>query len=115
MIDPDEIPVQQLVPLSSAEVLLIIKRQVSVSSLILGIPKAKKRRVGRSSLQHWCRFQILEGCQGQRTGVGVTTVSNSFILGGWVTKVLKNCNKKIGGWKGGWQQYFDFTYITDST
>ena len=38
------------------------------------------------------------GCQGRRTGVEVTTVSNLLILGGWVTKVLKNCNKKIGGW-----------------
>ena len=45
----------------------------------------------------WCTFQILEGCQGRRTGVGVTTVSNSLILGGWVTKVLKNGDKKYGG------------------
>ena len=37
-----------------------------------------------------CTFQFLGGCQGRRTGVGVTTVSNSLILGGWVTKVLKN-------------------------
>ena len=41
------------------------------------------------------------GCQGRRTGVGVTTVSNSLILGGWVTNVFKNGDKKIGGWKGG--------------
>ena len=41
------------------------------------------------------------GCQGQRTGVGVTTVSNSLILGGWVTKVLKNGDKKLGGGGGG--------------
>ena len=41
-----------------------------------------------------CTFQILGGCQGQRTGVGVTTVSNSLILGGWVTKVLNNGHKK---------------------
>ena len=34
------------------------------------------------------------GCQGRRTGVGVTTVSNSLILGGRVTKVLKNGDKK---------------------
>ena len=34
------------------------------------------------------------GCQGRRTGVGVTTVSNSLILGGWVTKVLKNGDEK---------------------
>ena len=41
-----------------------------------------------------CTFQFLGGCQGRRTGVGVTTVSNSLILGGWVTKVLKNDDKK---------------------
>ena len=41
-----------------------------------------------------CTFQILGGCQGRRTGVGVTTVSNSLILGGWVTNVLKNGDKK---------------------
>ena len=34
------------------------------------------------------------GCQGRRTRVGVTTVSNSLILGGWVTKVSKNGDKK---------------------
>ena len=44
-----------------------------------------------------CTFQILGGCQGRRTGVGVTTVSNSLILGGWVTKILKNGDKKGGG------------------
>ena len=41
-----------------------------------------------------CSFQFLGGCQGRRTGVGVTTVSNSLILGGWVTKVLKNDDEK---------------------
>ena len=40
-----------------------------------------------------CTFQILGGCQGQRTGVAVTTVYSSLILGGWVTKVLKNGDK----------------------
>ena len=40
------------------------------------------------------------GCQGQRTGVWVTTVSNSLILGGWVTKGLRIV-RKIGEWKGG--------------
>ena len=54
------------------------------------------------------------GCQGRRTEVGVTTVSNSLILEGWVTRVLWN-SEKIRGWKGGWQQYFDFSYITGST
>ena len=29
--------------------------------------------------------------------MGVTTVSNSVILGGWVTKVLKSDDKKLGG------------------
>ena len=43
--------------------------------------------------QIWCTFQILGGCQGRRTGVAVTTVSSSLILGGWVTKVLKNGDK----------------------
>ena len=35
--------------------------------------------------------------------MGVTTISNSLILGGWVTKVLKNDDEKWGGggWKGG--------------
>ena len=47
-----------------------------------------------------CMFQILGGCQGRRTGVGVTTVANSLILGGWVTKVLKNCDKNGGGGGG---------------
>ena len=35
--------------------------------------------------------------------MGVTTVFNSLISGGWVTKVLKNGYKKWeggGGWKG---------------
>ena len=41
------------------------------------------------------------GCQGRRTGVGVTTVSNSLILGGGVTKVLKNGNKKYEGGRVG--------------
>ena len=34
------------------------------------------------------------GCQGRRTGVRVTTVSNSLILGGRVTKMLKNGDEK---------------------
>ena len=41
-----------------------------------------------------CSFQILGGCHGRRTWVGVTTVSNSLIFGGWVTKALKNGDKK---------------------
>ena len=42
------------------------------------------------------------GCQGRRTGVWVTTVSNLLILGGWVTKDLKNCDEKWGGGVEGW-------------
>ena len=37
---------------------------------------------------------------GQGEGGGVTKVSNSLILGGWVTKVLKKATKNMG-WKGG--------------
>ena len=33
----------------------------------------------------------------RRTGVGVTTVFNLLTLGRWVTKVLKNGNKKYEG------------------
>ena len=40
------------------------------------------------------------GCQGRRTGGGVTTVSNSLILGGRVTKVLKNGDENWGGGGG---------------
>ena len=49
------------------------------------------------------RSNFLGGCQGRRTGVGVTTVPNSLTLGGWVTKVLKNGDEKLGegGLKGG--------------
>ena len=32
--------------------------------------------------------------------MAVTAVSNSLILGGWVTKVLKNGDKKLGGGGG---------------
>ena len=35
--------------------------------------------------------------------MAVTTVSNSLILGGWVTKVLKNDDKNGGGGRGGRQ------------
>ena len=50
---------------------------------------------------HGWTFQILRGCQGWRTGVVVATVSNSLILGGWVTKNFKEWRQKLGGWKGG--------------
>ena len=43
---------------------------------------------------HGARSNFWGGRQGRRTGVGVTTVSNSLILGGWVTKDLKNDDKK---------------------
>ena len=41
-----------------------------------------------------CMFQILGGCQGRRTGAGMTTVFNSLMLGGWVTQGLKNGDEK---------------------
>ena len=52
-----------------------------------------------STHKYWRKkYQVhvpnLGGCQGRRTGVGVTTVSNSLILGGWVTKVLRIATKK---------------------
>ena len=34
--------------------------------------------------------------------MGVTTVSNSLILGGWVTNVFKNGDKNRGGGVKGW-------------
>ena len=37
------------------------------------------------------------GLSGSEDRGGVTTVSNSLILGGWVTKVLKNGDKKLWG------------------
>ena len=36
------------------------------------------------------------GLSGSEDRGGVTTVSNSLILGGWVTKVLKNGDKNRG-------------------
>ena len=75
------------------ERLIIITKFSTCSAQFMMIAKLKA--------WHTCTFQILGGCQGRRTVVGVTTVSNSLILGGWVTKVLKNGDKKIGGWKGG--------------
>ena len=47
-----------------------------------------------SAFNPGARSKFWGGCQGRRTGVGVTTISNSIILGGWVTKVLKNGDKK---------------------
>ena len=41
------------------------------------------------------------GLSGSEDRGGVTTVSNSLILGGWVTKVLKNGDKKKGGGRVG--------------
>ena len=37
------------------------------------------------------------GCQGRRTDVGVTTVSNLLILGGRMTKVFKKMAEKNRG------------------
>ena len=44
----------------------------------------------------YCASSKFWGCQGRRTGVTVTAVSNLLILGGWVTKVLKNGDKIRG-------------------
>ena len=59
-------------------------------------------------LQHSCQEIIrllvhvpnFGGLSGSEDRGGVTTVSNSLILGGWVTKVLKNGDKNRGveGW-----------------
>ena len=40
------------------------------------------------------------GCQGQLTGVAMTAVSNSLILGVCMTKDFENADKNRG-WKGG--------------
>ena len=61
-----------------------------------------------------CAHSRSWGCQGRRTGVGVTIVSNSLILGGVGDKSFKELRRKIGGWEGGCKQYFDF-YVTGST
>ena len=42
--------------------------------------------------------------------MGVTTVSNSLILGEWVTKVSKNGNEKLGG--GGCERICDNNILT---
>ena len=54
----------------------------------------------RANTKH-CLFQILGCCQDRRRGVGVTTVSNSLILGGWVTEVLENGDTKYEGGRVG--------------
>ena len=41
---------------------------------------------------HVSTFGWLSGSE-DRGGVAVTTVSSSLVLGGWVTKVLKNSDK----------------------
>ena len=46
---------------------------------------------------HFVHVPNFEGYQGRGTGMMVTTVSNSLILGGWVTKVVKNAIKNWGG------------------
>ena len=59
--------------------------------------QTKDMKFSRSEQVHVPNFA---GCQGRRTGVAVTTVSNSLILGGWVTKVLKIGDEKLGGGGG---------------
>ena len=61
---------------------------------------SKKQTEGGKQPPPRCTFQILGGWYGRRTGVGVTTVSNSLILGGCVTNVLQNGdkNRRVEGW-----------------
>ena len=40
--------------------------------------------------------------------MGVTTVIQFINIGRVGDKSFKEWRRKIGGWKGGWQQYFDF-------
>ena len=49
-------------------------------------------------------IRIFWGVSGRRIGVAMPAVSNSLILGGWVTKVLKNGDKKLGGGGGGGEE-----------
>ena len=72
----------------------IEKKRKNEDRRIIKIPAQQSKPSFTPLKKAWCTFQILGGCQGRRTGVGVTTVSNSLILGGWVTKVLKNGDKK---------------------
>ena len=53
------------------------------------------------------------GLSRSETGVAVTTVSNSLLLGGWVTKVLKNGDKNWGG--GGCGRVSDNKTLTFSS
>ena len=53
-------------------------------------------RDGQGSSHLGARSKFGGGCQGRRTGVAVTTVSNLLILGGWVTKVLRMVKKVRG-------------------
>ena len=67
---------------------------LAIKSALASLGPIMARCGPQMNLTSWCTFQILGGCQGRRTRVGVTTVSNSLILGGWVTKVSKNGDKK---------------------
>ena len=77
-------------------------RKIGVYRFLISflVPELSRVKNVKNDRKNRCTFQILGGCQGRRTGVGVTTVSNSLILGGWVTKVLKNGEKNRGveGW-----------------
>ena len=50
--------------------------------------------------QGMCTFQILGGCQGRRTGVGVTTVFSSLIFGRVGDKSFKEWRQRKEGRKG---------------
>ena len=64
---------------------------IAVRSSDMNPPNYSLSHMSARSMVHVPNFG---GCQGRRTGVGVTTVSDYLILGGWVTKVLKNGDKK---------------------
>ena len=51
-------------------------------------------RVHLMSTAHPVHVPNFGGLSGLEDRGGVTTVSNSLMLGGWVTKVLKNGDKK---------------------
>ena len=59
----------------------------------------------------WCTFQIW-GLSGSEDRGGVTTVTNSLILRGWVTKVLGNGDEKWGAGGAGGGRVGDNNILT---
>ena len=54
-----------------------------------------------------CTFQIL-GVSGSEDRGGSDNSIQFINFGSVGDKSFKELRQKIGGWKGGWQQYFDF-------